>query len=72
MEKFALLSLLTVLLVASGCRSDENSVPEIDGVDVPAGEFLMGSDPDVDPYAGAGEMPQHPVYLDAFRISKGS
>jgi formylglycine-generating enzyme required for sulfatase activity len=44
--------------------------PEIDWVDVPAGEFLMGSNPEVDPDASSDEMSQHPVYLDAFRISK--
>ncbi len=44
--------------------------PDIEWVDVPAGEFTMGSDPAVDPDAYDGEMPQHPVYVDAFRISK--
>ena len=44
--------------------------PETDWVDVPAGEFLMGSNPEVDPNASGGEMPQHAVYVDAFRISK--
>jgi len=44
--------------------------PEIDWVDVPAGEFMMGSDPAVDPDAGTDEMPQHSVYVDAYRISR--
>jgi len=44
--------------------------PKIDWVDVPAGEFLMGSDPEVDPDADSDEMDQHPVYVDAFSIGK--
>jgi len=48
--------------------------PEIEWVDVPAGEFMMGSDPAVDPNADEDEMDQHSdqhsVYLDAYRISK--
>jgi formylglycine-generating enzyme required for sulfatase activity len=44
--------------------------PDIDWVDVPAGEFLMGSDPEVDLDAEGHEMPQHMVYVGAFRISK--
>jgi len=39
-------------------------------VEVPAGAFLMGSDPELDPHAFADEMPPHRVYLDAFRISR--
>jgi formylglycine-generating enzyme required for sulfatase activity len=37
---------------------------------VPAGEFLMGSDPKRDRDAGNGEKPQHPVMLDAFQIGR--
>jgi formylglycine-generating enzyme required for sulfatase activity len=44
--------------------------PEIEWVEVPAGEFLMGSDQQVDPEAQNNEIPQHRVYLDAFRISE--
>jgi len=39
-------------------------------VAVPAGEFLMGSDPQKDRAAGPQEFPQHPVYLDAFEIDR--
>ncbi|MGH2521942.1 MAG: SUMF1/EgtB/PvdO family nonheme iron enzyme [Anaerolineales bacterium] len=39
-------------------------------VRVPAGEFLMGSDPGRDPAAAAGEQPQHRVYLSEFFASK--
>ncbi|HEU4684208.1 MAG TPA: SUMF1/EgtB/PvdO family nonheme iron enzyme [Nitrospira sp.] len=35
---------------------------------VPAGWFLMGSDPRIDSAAGPQELPQHRVYLDAFEI----
>ena len=35
---------------------------------VPAGWFLMGSDPNKDRAAGPQEQPQHQVYLDAFQI----
>jgi iron(II)-dependent oxidoreductase len=37
---------------------------------VPAGEFLMGSDPHRDRAAGPQEQPQHRVFLDAFKIDR--
>jgi formylglycine-generating enzyme required for sulfatase activity len=39
-------------------------------VRVPAGEFLMGSDPKVDKDAVADEQPQHRLYLPEFYIGK--
>ena len=39
-------------------------------VRVPAGEFLMGSDPKVDPQAFADEQPQHRLSLPEFYIGK--
>ena len=48
----------------------EVQVPE-GMVYVPAGEFIMGSDPDVDPMTDAlDELPQHKVFLDAYFIDK--
>jgi formylglycine-generating enzyme required for sulfatase activity len=44
--------------------------PEIEWVDVPAGEYPMGSDPAVDQYAYDDERPQHTVYLDAYQVSR--
>jgi serine/threonine-protein kinase len=37
---------------------------------VPAGDFLMGSDPSKDNNAHNGELPQHTVYLDSYWIDK--
>lgn len=38
---------------------------------VPAGAFIMGSDPEVDPMTDAlDELPQHKVFLDAYFIDK--
>ena len=38
---------------------------------IPAGAFIMGSDPDVDPMTDAlDELPQHKVFLDAYFIDK--
>jgi formylglycine-generating enzyme required for sulfatase activity len=37
---------------------------------VPAGEFIMGSDPRKDEYAQDDEQPVRTVYLDAFYIDK--
>ena len=37
---------------------------------IPAGEFLMGSDPSVGKYAGPDEQPQHTVYLPAYYLAK--
>jgi len=64
----ALIAVLAIAVILWGPRIWLK--PEIDWVDVPAGEFLMGSDPAVDPNADTDEMPQHPVYVDAYRISR--
>ena len=45
------------------------NVPE-EMVLVPAGSFLMGSDPRRDPAAGPQEQPQRQVYLGAFEIDR--
>jgi formylglycine-generating enzyme required for sulfatase activity len=37
---------------------------------IPAGEFLMGSDPSVDKYASGVEQPQHRLYLPDYFIAK--
>ncbi len=42
--------------------------PEL--IHIPAGEFLMGSDPDKDKYARDDEQPQHTVYLPEYYIAK--
>ena len=42
----------------------------LDLVRVPAGEFLMGSDPKVDNDASANEQPQHRLHLPDFYIGK--
>ena len=39
-------------------------------VRVPAGEFIMGSDPARDPAARGDEQPQHSIYLAEFHIGK--
>ena len=41
-------------------------------VTVPAGEFIMGSDPRKDPAAGPQEQPLHRVTLDAFEIDRAA
>ncbi|MCA9951699.1 MAG: SUMF1/EgtB/PvdO family nonheme iron enzyme, partial [Anaerolineales bacterium] len=45
-------------------------VDNMEMVFVPAGSFMMGSDPDVDSNAQDDEQPQHEVSLDAFWIDK--
>lgn len=44
--------------------------PDVDWVDVPAGAFVMGSDPAADAEAKDREFPQHTLDLPAFRISR--
>ena len=39
-------------------------------IHIPAGEFLMGSDPTQDPHARHDEQPQHPVYLPDYAMAK--
>ena len=51
--------------VALSCLSFE---PEM--ILIPAGEFLMGSDPQKDKDAGAAEQPQHTLYLPDYTIAK--
>ena len=51
--------------VALSCLSFE---PEM--ILIPAGEFLMGSDPKVDKDAGDGEQPQHTLYLPNYTMAK--
>ncbi|MBL8166243.1 MAG: SUMF1/EgtB/PvdO family nonheme iron enzyme [Anaerolineae bacterium] len=46
------------------------SLPDIDWVPIPAGEFVMGSDKDKDPQAYDDEVPQRKVTLPAFEISR--
>ena len=43
---------------------------QFEWVIVPAGEFVMGSDPVLDPHAQANELPQHRVYLPAYRLAR--
>jgi len=45
-----------------------NPIDEVEYVLVPAGDFLMGSEPGMDPYFWGAEGPQHTVYLDEFWI----
>ncbi|MBK8028792.1 MAG: SUMF1/EgtB/PvdO family nonheme iron enzyme [Chloroflexi bacterium] len=54
-----------------GVRTD--GLPDIVWCDIPADDFLMGSDPAKDPQADTGsynETPQQRVHLDAYRVSK--
>ncbi|MCX6033055.1 MAG: SUMF1/EgtB/PvdO family nonheme iron enzyme [Chloroflexi bacterium] len=43
---------------------------DFDWVTIPAGEFLMGSDRRKDASASDNELPQHRVYLPAYRIAR--
>ena len=45
-----------------------NPIDDAEYVLVPAGEFLMGSEPGKDPYFWGAEGPEHTVYLDEFWI----
>jgi len=42
-----------------------------DWVTIPAGEFLMGSDKTQDKDADDDELPQHKLYLPAYKIARG-
>ena len=49
----------------------ERSQPfEPEMVLIPAGEFLMGSDPQKDKYAEDNEQPQHTLYLPDYYLAK--
>ncbi len=51
-----------------GVRAD--GLPDIEWVEIPAGKFLMGSDPAQDPQARENELPQHEVALPAYKIAR--
>ncbi|MGH2358396.1 MAG: formylglycine-generating enzyme family protein, partial [Candidatus Limnocylindria bacterium] len=54
-------------------RTDGWSLPAgplLGFVEIPAGDFLMGSDPDRDPAARPEEQPQHPVQLPRYFIGR--
>lgn len=48
----------------------QTEVIEFDWVTVPAGEFKMGSDKQIDRMTQLVEVPQHSVYLPEYRISR--
>ncbi|RMF76217.1 MAG: DUF4062 domain-containing protein, partial [Chloroflexi bacterium] len=45
-------------------------LPDIEWVEIPAGTFLMGSDPDKDEWAREREQPQHEVMLPRYDIAR--
>ena len=58
------------LVILSGDRMTVTSPIQMQLVRVPAGEFLMGSDPSKDSVALDDEQPQHPVTSAEFYIGK--
>ncbi len=54
----------------AGAGPEGCDLPDFAWCDVPAGWFLMGSDPRRDRLAQEEEQPQHRVYLGAFRIAR--
>ncbi len=51
-------------------RIETDSTIPFDWLTIPAGEFLMGSDNKQDQDAEATELPQHPIYLQEYRIAR--
>lgn len=43
---------------------------DFDWVEIPGGEFIMGSDPEQDPLALDNEQPRHSEYIDTFWIAR--
>ena len=58
---------LSVSVVETG---EADIAVELELIRIPAGEFLMGSDPKVDPDARDNEKPQHRLYLPEYYIAK--
>ena len=62
------------LLAAFGDDRDgvglKDHLPNIEWVEIPAGEFWMGSDATVDPDAEDDEQPRHRVHVPAFWMSR--
>ena len=53
-----------------GVGLNADGLPDIDWVEIPAGEFLFGSDKDKDPQADDDETPQRAIYLPTFTIAR--
>ena len=51
-------------------RMERTQPFELEMILIPAGEFLMGSDPSVDKYAQDLEQPQHTLYLPDYYMAK--
>lgn len=58
----------TPTIVLANIEVQINFNDQAEMVFIPAGEFLMGSDPDTDPYFWGAEGPSHRVYLDGYWI----
>jgi formylglycine-generating enzyme required for sulfatase activity len=57
-------------LAATWAWCEMGRFQELGLVQVPAGEFIMGSDPQTDRYARDEEQPQHTLYLPTYYIGK--
>jgi formylglycine-generating enzyme required for sulfatase activity len=62
------IALLTLGYHAYALHREKFIIPPL--CEVPAGPFLMGSDPEFDAYARKKELPQHTVVLPAFAIAQ--
>jgi len=61
---------VTMIISCVWSKLFRRSSPRVELIRIPAGEFLMGSDPEKDKEAYSSEQPQHIVYLPEFCISK--
>ena len=68
--KVSTATLVPTIVILSGDRMTVASPIEMQLVRVPAGEFLMGSDPSKDSLALDNEQPQHPATSTEFYIGK--
>ena len=72
-KKYVAFMAVLLLIMASGCKNASTQTKASGGDDmvpVPAGEFMMGCNEEVDSDCDADESPYHKVYLDDYKIDK--
>jgi len=61
---------IDITLLLESYTNRQHTIIGFDWVTIPAGEFLLGSDPNHDPHMFEDELPQLRIYLPSFRLAR--